>query len=414
MSDPTKSLAQQIELQAVKNREIIPHIVHSANNSGSNNDSSILEGIKQLISAQATTQHALTSLVGEVSRMNSELSTIQGFKLQLQSAKGQIARLEERESALKDRLLEAELKEMKSNLVFYNLPETKNQSALELRNALYNLFVNTMKIPAEYVFNSPKNHGGEIRIDHAYRMGRFDPGRRRPVVVRFVTVTGKEWVLSKTYTVKLKELPQPVRVSEQFPSEIKERRMAQIDTLKNLKLTHKESGEKIVIVKDKIKINGKPMENSIFEQNTLGSITNLAVDLKHFQQTRRYDEKDSIFQGHIIKVYNTQQAEAARLSLLQDSGLAKAQHLVYAYKYVKEDGEIYCGYSDDQEIGAGQILMSNIDKHKSINVFLCVSRNKNGGNIGKSRFDLVGKCANEALKLDEQFLDPEDVFRKVY
>ena len=58
--------------------------------------------------------------------------------------------------------------------------------------------------------------------------------------------------------------------------------------------------------------------------------------------------------------------------------------------------------------------MSNIDKHKSINVFLCVSRNKNGGNIGKKRFNLVGKCANEALKLDEQFLDPEDVFRKVY
>ena len=57
------------------------------------------------------------------------------------------------------------------------------------------------------------------------------------MVVRFTTRRGKELVLARSWTTKMANL----KVSEQYPSDMKERREAQLDALK----AYKDTGTKV-------------------------------------------------------------------------------------------------------------------------------------------------------------------------
>ena len=79
---------------------------------------------------------------------------------------------------------------------------------------------------------------------------------------------------------------------------------------------------------------------------------------------------------------------------------------MYAYKFGVQGESVESGYSDDKEIQGGRTLIDLLNKKKITNIVVCVTRLKNGPNIGKMRFELIQKCANELLSKDEQKEDP--------
>ena len=107
-----------------------------------------------------------------------------------------------------------------------------------------------MHIPDQHIY-SQTNTLGEVRIDTAMRLGKYRSGKSKPVTVSFVTKSGRNLVYSRTYTANLKE-PCKVRVSERYPTIIKEKRQMQIDSLKTFKTTYKDTIIKVVLSKDKI------------------------------------------------------------------------------------------------------------------------------------------------------------------
>ena len=52
------------------------------------------------------------------------------------------------------------------------------------------------------------------------------------------------------------------------------------------------------------------------------------MDYDKMQTSRKYSEKQSVFQGHTVKIYYKDQAVAARFSLLQPPILSEAKHLI--------------------------------------------------------------------------------------
>ena len=93
---------------------------------------------------------------------------------------------------------------MRSNLVFYNLPEVdKEDSFATVRDVL----VNKMEIDAN----------NEIEIERAHRLGRKrDDGKPQPIVAKFLRYQDKEFIRKSAYLLEGTKFG----IAEQFPKEI--------------------------------------------------------------------------------------------------------------------------------------------------------------------------------------------------
>ena len=119
-----------------------------------------------------------------------------------------------------------------------------------------------------------------------------------------------------------------------------------------------------------------------------------------------HTHKQSTFQAHALLIHSKDQAAAALNAIYQNPHLATATHHMYAYKIGVTGENVESGYSDDNEIKGGQTLMDLINEKKSSNILICVTRLKEGPNIGPKRFELIKKCANELLSSEDVYEDP--------
>ena len=126
---------------------------------------------------------------------------------------------------------------MRSNLVFYNLPEVdKEDSSATVRDVL----ANKMEIDAN----------NEIEIERAHRIGRKrDDGKPRPIVAKFLRYQDKEFIRKSAHLLKGTKFG----IAEQFPKEIAETRRKLYPIMKKAK----EDGSAVKLIKDKLFINGQ-------------------------------------------------------------------------------------------------------------------------------------------------------------
>ena len=198
---------------------------------------------------------------------------------------------------------------------------------------------------------------------------------------------------------------------------MREKRAAQIPTLKALRKQYEGSKIKttVTMVKDTIHVNRRPIDSpSIdFQKNALPEMSVLSTNYVNLHHTKVHTEQDSFFQGHRANITSVHQASAARSAIFQEPNLAEAKHIIYAYAFSNSDGDVFSGYSDDGEIGGGELILKEIEKAKSMNTFICVTRIKEGGNIGKNRFELIKTCAKDAISADNSFDHPDLVYTKL-
>ena len=189
-----------------------------------------------------------------------------------------------------------------------------------------------------------------------------------------------------------------MRVAEHYPPIVREKRSAQIETLKSIKTTFKDGPTKVVMAKDKILVNGKPRNCEAFVRNPLPEVSPFSITYDKLQHSEEISDKKSIFQAHILPVHSKLQASAARNAIYQNPDLATATHIMYAYKLGSSVDAVESGFSDDSEILGGSLLMSLIEIENRTNVFICVTRVKQGPNIGPARFTHIKACAQELLQ----------------
>ena len=113
------------------------------------------------------------------------------LQVRLRESEGTIARLSSRVKSLQTKLEDLQIHSMKSNLLFYNIPEKPEEDIYEIMD---NFMKQTLKIPEELLF-SKKNPGGEISVDLSHRLGQ-NRGKPRPVIVKFLTQHGFDLVRS--------------------------------------------------------------------------------------------------------------------------------------------------------------------------------------------------------------------------
>ncbi|KAG5519501.1 hypothetical protein PMAC_002129 [Pneumocystis sp. 'macacae'] len=109
--------------------------------------------------------------------------------------------------------------------------------------------------------------------------------------------------------------------------------------------------------------------------------------------------KKSKFIGRMLEIKSLDMIYRALESLQYEKSLENATHNIWAYRLIKENGEIISDNDDDGEKGAGLNLSYLLLSMDVKNVLLVVSRWYGGINLGPDRFKLINSCAKAALFL---------------
>ena len=135
------------------------------------------------------------------------------------------ARLAESEATLKEQLIDLKCREMRDSLLFYNIPEENGETDDTCVQKVLNIMENDMNID---------NASRDIKLQRVDRIGRFNNGKIRPIVAKFVYYPDRECV-RKAGTV-LRDSNSVYWVSQQYPKEVQDRRRALVPIIKLARL----------------------------------------------------------------------------------------------------------------------------------------------------------------------------------
>ena len=282
---------------------------------------------------------------------------------------------------------------MRENLVFYNIQEMPGENCEEI---IITFMIEEMGVQPNKIY-SHQNIPGEIRIDVAHRVGKkgTNPNKPRPIVVKFVTRKGRDDVIKHARNLAIKRY----NVSEQLPALMRERKLAQMDKMKEL---HKDNPNRaahnIRFVKDTLLHNGDVVESG-FEQNKLPNLNIISMDYETLLHSEPTSIQGSVFQRHALNVHSIEDAVRDKDALFQDTGVASVDHIIYAYRIDSEEGILETGNFDDGECGGSEIFVKCIQSRKMDNIFVAVSCIHAGPNLGKRRFQMIKQACMDVLNL---------------
>ena len=291
----------------------------------------------------------------------------QSLNLRLAESEGIISRLNSKVEKLEQKVESLQTHTMKMNILFHNLPEQQNENCTR---EIYNFIKTHLQIEEEDIY-SRQNPTGEIRVDIAHRIGKKS-NKPRAIVTRFVTQCGRDMVLKKGHLLK----GSPFGLSEQLPSDTRQRRTAQIPTLTALRreAREKNSQDNIKLIKDKMIINNK-VQSEVFEKNPLNVTMSVGETINYNMMLHSSVTmvNGSTFQGHYYPIHSGEEAHQALRAIFQNRMLAQSHHAVYGYNYLDINGDKVSGFSDDGEWQAGVILKDLLDKSDNPNGILIVT-----------------------------------------
>ena len=147
---------------------------------------------------------------------------------------------ETKETELRTQMLDLKCREMRDNLLFYNIDEERGETSDDCARKVLKLIEESMEV---------QNAQSEIKLHRAHRIGKFDRTKTRPIVAKFTYYPDRE---------KVREAAPKLRgskygVSQQFPKEIQDKRRALVPIMKQAR----EEGKEAYISVDKLYINGQ-------------------------------------------------------------------------------------------------------------------------------------------------------------
>ena len=158
-----------------------------------------------------------------------------------------VSRIEALNTKLNQETIAIRAHSMRSNLVFYNLPEVEKEDPFA---TVKDVIANKMGV----------DENNEIEIERAHRLGaKRNDEKPRPIVAKFLRYQDKEYIRKSAYLLKGTK----VGIADQFPKEIAETRKKLYPILKKAK----EDGRAVKLIKDKLFINGQCYRGPLGEQN---------------------------------------------------------------------------------------------------------------------------------------------------
>lgn len=108
-------------------------------------------------------------------------------------------------------------------------------------------------------------------------------------------------------------------------------------------------------------------------------------------------DRGSVYSVTVGRVENREQIQAFLKRIKKDRRYASATHNSYAARVVR-DGAVYETKGDDGEVGAGQVILRELQKVDAINVCVCVTRWFGGIKLMGDRFKHLQNATRRGLE----------------
>ena len=353
-----------------------------------------LDSYSDMMSFIYTNREKILSILTSTCKWKEEMSFASGFdneleelrnentdlKKRLAVAEGQIARMGSQVQTLNSKTTDLTVRSMGDNVLIKNMDEIKD----ETQDAI------TRKVTAYFAkdLNVQENDLKLIDIQRAHRIGKFVQGRVRHIVVK-LNSKGKDIIMAHWKNLH----PEcPIRMAEQYPPEVHARR----EKLWPVFTQAKEDGRKAKWLKDQLMVDGKVLTAP---QDKVTDVNIDTIDVASQMKTNHTPmttKEGSHFQAHSVPIQSKDDVIPAIKALCADSRVSGATHVMYAYRVGTERYSVH-NWEDDGEWGAGRWIMGAIADRGVYNQLICISRWKNGQNLGKERFQIIKQLAHEAI-----------------
>lgn len=123
------------------------------------------------------------------------------------------------EGDLKAQVLDIQCRSMRDNLIFYRLPEERDETDDDCVRKILTFIEDNLAI---------ENASTDIKLHRAHRMGRYNPSKIRPIIAKFAFFPDRERV--RKNAGKLKDTN--FGISQQYPKEIMDTRRKLVPIMK--------------------------------------------------------------------------------------------------------------------------------------------------------------------------------------
>mgnify|MGYP000011216211 CR=1 FL=1 len=210
--------------------------------------------LHELRQKMSSVEREVSKLKGDVSKAKERIdhmdTSLQWFNTEVKGIQDKIKVLNLAKENLYTQQLYAESYSRRENLKFFGIEEretganSKDSEKVDTRDILIDFLENGLGLdnPAE-----------EIELQRVHRLGKPVAGKIRPIIARFLRYPDRERVLRASFRLSRES---EIKVLEDYPKEIIERRRKQMPKLKEAK----KSGLRVAFSKlepDKLYINGK-------------------------------------------------------------------------------------------------------------------------------------------------------------
>lgn len=288
----------------------------------------------------------------------------------------------------------------------------KKQNTMYVHNNSNNIMIHGIPLTqdengfheAAHFFKTKLRIDSKIDMKAAKRIGSGD---NRPLLVTLVNINDKALIFQKTENLRAvnKGRQNPYFITEQLPEEWAEKRRA-IHFMKqqNKKLPDAQQ-LKLMVKRGQLTVDGKPF-NPPLKAPSVSDIMNLSSERKNVIRQLKLleslpeEKDDSIFVGYATQAFSLKEIENFYLHLRLAE--PEATPIMCAFKLPGVDFTRQQGFLDDGEFGGGRVLMKTLQKHQACNQAVFVTRHYGGKHLGAVRFNMIEKCADQALKKLQQ------------
>ena len=320
----------------------------------------------------------LKDTVGTLTTENIELrNEISELKCRLQLSEGLIEQQRSKISQQSEQILDVTARTMRDNIIVQGIPEDDRETWEQTKEKVKQFIENDLKIKP-----------GDVLIDRAHRSGTKGRGPRQ-IVAKLMNQESKDLIFQNVKQLATKP---HLKIQEQFPAEINERRKRLWPKFKSAKEVRT---NKVSWSLDKLIING--VTHTAYDDNQPIEPKNVSDIVVH--HTQHLTEDGSTFMGHSAKVTCKTEVSDVMAKILQDRSLAGATHNMYAYRIAAQDGQMIEGHKDDGEHGASYRLLKMLRDGKIENAMTVVTRWYGNRHMGPKRFQCIEQSAESALRI---------------
>ncbi|XP_062572364.1 protein IMPACT homolog [Saccostrea cucullata] len=325
------------------------------------------------------TIYLVTELQDNQKKMEREMNRLKDY----------VVRLEYRVNSQSNQIVDLKARSMENNIIVSGLQEKgpERKTPENLAQILRNVFISEMNMGETAV--------DELQIQKLFRMGEYDAQRKfpRPVCVQFADKAQKDLVMK--HIKVLKEKKSDIRIAQQQPEEIRERRKQLYEVQRKYaerNIETKMKGDRLIFTQSnsiyREKVGSLPTADEVISSDVVKITVNPGKSI---------EDNGNRFMAHSTQVDSYKQIKRSLVEIMRIETVPSASHNVYAYRFTSSDGIIHEGSNDDGEHGAGRLLLKMLAENEVNNVLVVVSR-WHGNNIGPRRFSHIKEAGLSAVK----------------